>query len=351
MAGGSFGPNGLNLPKFASDPSSPVEGQMYYNTTDQTVKFYNGSDWISLTGSGSSGASTILTLSPTGGGSDITWDGTANLVLDVSKEYTVSSSANQAVTVKMWGGGGALGFNYNDDITSTSNQGPGGGGGYTTGVIAFTNGGSYIFQVGEGGSRATATSSGATWRAGGLQQINPGKGGTEGAGYSGIFNTSVSQANALLIAGGGGGGSDSSYGSNGGGAGGGTSAGSAASAQGGGGASQSSGGVASDYNNATAGSALTGGLAGNASDGSTHSWLGGGGGGYYGGGGGNVGGGGGGSGYYKTSSPVSSGLTTAGTNATPGNSGDSLRSGAGQGAYAGYGSTKGADGAIILVAI
>jgi hypothetical protein len=46
MAGGSFGPNGLNLPTFASDPSSPVEGQMYYNTVTKSTKLYTGTGWV-----------------------------------------------------------------------------------------------------------------------------------------------------------------------------------------------------------------------------------------------------------------------------------------------------------------
>lgn len=32
----------------ASDPSSPVEGQVYENTTDHTIRFYNGTAWINL---------------------------------------------------------------------------------------------------------------------------------------------------------------------------------------------------------------------------------------------------------------------------------------------------------------
>jgi len=46
MAGGSLGPNGLQLPTFSSDPSSPSEGQMYYNTTDKATKLYTGNGWI-----------------------------------------------------------------------------------------------------------------------------------------------------------------------------------------------------------------------------------------------------------------------------------------------------------------
>ena len=32
----------------SSDPTSPIEGQMYYNTNDQVFKGWDGSSWISL---------------------------------------------------------------------------------------------------------------------------------------------------------------------------------------------------------------------------------------------------------------------------------------------------------------
>jgi hypothetical protein len=35
----------LRLEVLASDPSSPVEGQLYYNSTDDVVKFYTGAAW------------------------------------------------------------------------------------------------------------------------------------------------------------------------------------------------------------------------------------------------------------------------------------------------------------------
>jgi hypothetical protein len=288
----------------------------------------------------------LLTLIPTGGGATIEWDGTTNLALSSSEEYTVTAGRNASISVKMWGAGGARGMDYNASFPNSTDQGPGGGGGNTNGTIAFTSGSTYIFQVGEGGARSGTPISGATWKAGGLPVISGSYGGTEGGGYSGIFSSSVSQANALLIAGGGGGGSDESYSLHGGAGGGASGQDGYENNQGGRGGTQSAGGNPSLYNNATGGSALTGGVAGY---GSNHSTLGGGGGGYYGGGGGNVGGGGGGSGYFKPSSPVSNGSTAVGSSSTPANSSDPLRSGAGDGGSSTQGST-GADGIIVLMA-
>lgn len=288
----------------------------------------------------------VLTLVPTSG-STIDWDGSSPLTLSVDQAYTVTANSNANVSVKIWGAGGACGYGYGGNITSTTSQGPGGGGGYTTGIIAFVSGQTYKFCVGQGGIRsATGSGVGATYLAGGLPtNLSAGHGGTQGGGYSGIFSTStISQANALLIAGGGGGGSDTNYVFVGG-CGGGASGQGTGDIQSGAGGSQSAGGSPSIYNNATAGSALTGGLA-SYNIPSPQASLGGGGGGYFGGGGGNVGGGGGGSGYFKPSSPVSSASTTVGSGATPGNSADPDRGTSGQGGIGG--ATSGANGRIFL---
>lgn len=249
-------------------------------------------------------------------------------------EFTLTPLTTFTATVKIWGAGGAGGFEYTQTAPGTADFTYGGGGGYTTATVEFQAGTTYILQIGEKGSAtAVASVAGATYEAGGIGNTNS-YGGTEGGGYSGIFVTSVSQANALLIAGGGGGGGDSSYsGGVSGGAGGGISGGNAGSAgtQGGYGGTQSAGGAPSQYNNATAGSALTGGLGQQTY--ATHSSQGGGGGGYYGGGGGNVAGGGGGSGFVSTNSAVTNGVTITGSGGTPANSSSSDRNGSGQGGY------------------
>jgi len=49
MAGGSLGPNGLQLPTFSSDPSSPAIGQVYYNTAKGGVFVWNGTSWTEAT--------------------------------------------------------------------------------------------------------------------------------------------------------------------------------------------------------------------------------------------------------------------------------------------------------------
>jgi hypothetical protein len=292
-------------------------------------------------GYGKSNVTYDFSISPAVSGKSnwsLSTDGALNL--SSSGEWTITMARTVTVTGKFWGAGGAPGGTYTSSNPPTTGIGPGGGGGYSTGNFQLINASTYILRVGRGGRRntiANLNTAGATHLSGGVQTNSSGWG-SEGGGYTGLFATSVSQANAWLIAGGGGGGSDSGFG-NAGSGGGSTGENSTAGAQGGGAGTQSAGGSASVYNNATAGSALTGGLAQN-----NQGSLGGGGGGYWGGGGGNVGGGGGGSGYFKSGTVSSSTLTT-GSGSTPGNSADSQRSGSGQG---GSGSTNGTDGRAIL---
>ena len=283
-----------------------------------------------------------FTISPPVNGKSswsLTSDG--NLNLPSTGEWTITMLNTVTSTSKIWGGGGAPGGNYLSNFPPTTKIGAGGGGGYAAGTFQLLSGSTYILRVARGGRRntiANLNTGGATYLSGGVQ-TNDRNWGSEGGGYTGIFASSVSQANAWLMAGGGGGGNDTDFGAAG--AGGGTNgvASSATSQQGGGGGTQAAGGAASQYNAATAGSALTGGLGQN-----LEASLGGGGGGYFGGGGGNVGGGGGGSGYFK-SGTVSSQTLTAGSGSTPGNSGDADRDSSGDG---GTGSTNGSDGRLLL---
>ncbi len=36
----------LRIPRYASAPSSPATGQMYFDTTTNKVYFYDGTNWI-----------------------------------------------------------------------------------------------------------------------------------------------------------------------------------------------------------------------------------------------------------------------------------------------------------------
>ena len=55
----------------ASDPSSPVEGQIYYNTTDDELRYWDSTAWVPLTESAASVEANILTGSPTAASSSL----------------------------------------------------------------------------------------------------------------------------------------------------------------------------------------------------------------------------------------------------------------------------------------
>ena len=224
-----------------------------------------------------------------------------------------------SIFVKMWGAGGG-GGNSGGWVHGSR----GGGGGHALGIIPVTAGETLYIVVGVAGQ--TNYAGGQTARyggGGGMYNNTDNRYAGSGGGYTGIFRTSITQANALMIAGGGGGGGasrweDCCWG----GAGGGTTGQLGGFTEGrytsgGGAGTQSGGGAAGLTQNAvgTAGSALLGGY------GASNAYGGGGGGGYYGGGGGgyyesnNMCGGGGGSGFLGTT--VQFGSLHAGCRETP----------------------------------
>ena len=38
----------IGVPNRSSDPSPASAGDVYYNTSDNKIRFYNGSEWVSL---------------------------------------------------------------------------------------------------------------------------------------------------------------------------------------------------------------------------------------------------------------------------------------------------------------
>jgi hypothetical protein len=208
----------------------------------------------------------------------------------------VPKECSSAVIEAVGGGGGGF----------ASSQQTGGNGGFASAQISLTGMSQLIVIVGQGGiGSCSGDCSG--------DDVPPafgGGGGTHegngGGGYSGVFNGSVEQSFALVVAGGGGGGGGGSGGT--GGNGGGVSGEIGSNPGSGGAGSQSSGGLAASEDDGYSGDAPGGPL-----QGGIGAYGGGGGGGYFGGGGGGRqgfwihAGGGGGSGY---TTPLATGSVT-----------------------------------------
>ncbi len=277
-------------------------------------------------------------------GSDVFGQTTVSFAYTGANQTWTCPQGVTSITVKVWGAGGS----------GAGGPSAGGSGAFVTGTMAVTPGTTYVLIVGGGGTYGSAAAGGF----GGGGQAGTGTGGASGGGYSGIFTTSVSQANALVVAGGGGAAGYYGGGTYGGagGATSGTAGGNrtAGTFTGGGGGTTSAGGAGGVGGvGGVAGSALAGGKGANNTYGG-----GGGGGGYFGGGGGYAAanttnyssGGGGGSSFISSSmsgvtNTVGTTNTTAVANQAPGSAQSGYVAGCGNG---GASSAAGGNGLIVI---
>jgi hypothetical protein len=323
----------------ATDPERSVTYSLVSGSVPTGLTFNaNGS----ITGSPSavvSNTTSTFTIRATDGvnTSDRTFSITVNAPVRTTLDYTGSlqtysiPSGITAIRVMMWGAGGGGG-----QAGGWSYGAPGGAGGYATGIVTVTpTANVYVVVGGNGATNATTSAYG-----GGGPVVGGGDNhyGGSGGGYSGLFSgTSLTQANAIMIAGGGGGGGSSRAGAgNVGGAGGGL--------QGENGGSPYDG--KTDYRGQAGTQTAAGGVINNSSSGqgalqggtctAGSGYGGGGGGGWYGGSGGGyseqntMSGGGGGSGYLHPTL-VTSGNLIAGSGSVPGNNAEVLRGNFGNG--------------------
>jgi len=228
----------------------------------------------------------MFSISPSVGGKLSFNLNVEKLNISSSGTWTITPQGNFSASIKMWGAGG-----------SSVN---GGAGGFSSGSMGFVANQAYVIVVGEGGANHNRRTIGG----GGFSVAYSDY---QGGGLTGLFQSTYTQSNALIIAGGGGG----QYG-----------------AGAGGGSSGQNGSVPGSYSS-TAGTQTAGGADGGAALLGANGYYGsGGGGGYFGGGTNENAPSSGGSGYIK-SGTIISGSTSTGNRTTAANSTDSERGTAG----------------------
>jgi hypothetical protein len=147
--------NAIGFPTASSDPAGPSAGWTYYNTTDDTLKTYNGTTWDSL--------ANAIPFNATGG--TITTSGSYKIHTFTSSGTFTPNGAGTVEYLVIAGGGGGNG----SDIDS----GGGGAGGYRTSVSGQTSGGggstetvltvtaqAYTITVGAGAAQSTGNGRG-----------------------------------------------------------------------------------------------------------------------------------------------------------------------------------------------
>ena len=177
--------NSIRFYSSGSNPSSPQNGDTYYNTTDNALRCYVNGTWLNAAGEGnivSSGSTAVYTVG-----------GQKYLSHAITSSGIVTVSGNKMevdyLIIAGGGGGGCLG-------------GGGGAGGVLTGTAKQLDPGTYSVTVGGGGLNGGDNVRGATGgntTAFGLTALGGGGGGSHDGG-----NNSISGSNG----GSGGGGSD-----------------------------------------------------------------------------------------------------------------------------------------------
>tara|TARA_B110000091_G_C13789787_1_gene465091 strand:+ start:319 stop:1752 length:1434 start_codon:yes stop_codon:yes gene_type:complete len=141
-----MGSGQLKLANLAADPSTPITGGMYYNTTDNVAKIYNGTSWI--------GFATYATFSGNGGNFTYNFTDSNNVSYRVhafTSSGIFQKGDNSPIDIMMVGGGGGGGG---------STAGGGGAGGLINHSLTPTVG-DYSIIVGAGGSGSQVSNDGA----------------------------------------------------------------------------------------------------------------------------------------------------------------------------------------------
>ena len=102
------------IQNLAAAPSSPVAGQVYYNTTDNKTYYYNGSSWVDMTGGAGAPNNGTLALTATAGATNTavtigTGSGfSANTASNLTYDIDVGPALSNLATTMTGAGSGFL---------------------------------------------------------------------------------------------------------------------------------------------------------------------------------------------------------------------------------------------------
>lgn len=95
--------NKVNLPQYPSAPSPAVQGDLYYNTSDDAVYVWDGASWLDLTAAGTGSGSTVFyqTSAPSSPSDGDIWIDSDDEVVSVASVSDSTSTTSSSVAASL----------------------------------------------------------------------------------------------------------------------------------------------------------------------------------------------------------------------------------------------------------